>query len=102
MAVGGSHVAAVAIQTAAHEQTAASAAATVTTVMSQRSSRNLMMRFWDLSSSRRYQIALELGLITPEEVAIPEPERYSRAFRRAVERGMFERLDEEVTKWQKK
>ncbi len=102
MAVGGSHVAAVAIQTVAHIQAAASAAATVTTVMSQRSSRNLMMRFWDLSSSRRYQIALELGLITPEEVTIPEPERYSRAFRRAVERGMFERLDEEVTKWQKK
>lgn len=101
MAVGESHMAAVAIQTVAHEQ-AASTAANVTTVMSQRSSRNLMMRFWDLSSSRRYQIALDLGLITPEEVAIPEPERYSRAFRRAVERGMFQRLDEEVTKWQKK
>lgn len=90
------------IPTVAHKSTAASSAASVTTVMSQINSRNLMMRFWDLSSSRRYQIALDLGLITPEEANIPEPERYSRAFRRAVERGMFDTLVEEVTKWQKK
>lgn len=90
------------IPAVAKEPTTSSAAETVTTIMSQKNSRNLMMRFWDLSSSRRYQIALELGLITQDEVNVPEPERYSRAFRRAVERGLFDRLDEEVTKWQKK
>lgn len=86
----------------AHKSIAAvTSAATVTAVMSQNNSRNLMMRFWDLSSSRRYQITLDLGLITPEEASTPEPELYSRAFKRAIARGIFDKLDEEVSKWKK-
>lgn len=73
----------------------------VEVAMSEKRNRTLIMRFWDLPSSRRYQIALDLGLIEEAEKAIPEPERYGRAFKRAGERGLFERLDQEVTKWER-
>lgn len=72
----------------------------VEVAMSDRSSRNLMMRFWDLPSSIKYKIAIDLGLIEEADTAVPEPERYAKAFRRACGQGLLEKLDEEVTKCQ--
>ena len=54
--------------------------------------RNIVARFWDLDSSDRRFIALKLGLIDKDEVALPEPERYGKALIRAKERGLLDRL----------
>lgn len=59
--------------------------------------RNIVGRFWDLASSDRRNIALELGLISPEEVALPEPERYGKALIRAKERDLLDRLAELIS-----
>ena len=67
--------------------------------MSDRDTRNLVLRFWDLASSQRREITLELGLLEPSEMSqLPEPERYGRAFSRAGERGLLERIAEEIEK----
>jgi hypothetical protein len=67
--------------------------------MSDRDTRNLVLRFWDLASSQRREIALELGLLEKDEIAqLPEPERYGRALSRAGERGLLERVAEEIEK----
>jgi hypothetical protein len=69
------------------------------TTMSDRDMRNLVLRFWDLASSQRREIALELGLLEKEEITkLPEPERYGRALSRAGERGLLERVAEEIEK----
>jgi predicted MPP superfamily phosphohydrolase len=69
------------------------------TAMSDRDTRNLILRFWDLASSARREIALELGLIEMDEITkLPEPERYGRALSRAGERGLLERVAEEIEK----
>lgn len=66
--------------------------------MSNQSTRNLVMRFWDLSSSQRREIALGLGLIEEADMKMPEPERYGRALLLAGERGVLEKLAQEVEK----
>ncbi len=69
------------------------------TTMSDRDTRNLVLRFWDLASSQRREIALELGLLEKDEITqLPEPERYGRALSRAGERGLLERVAEEIEK----
>lgn len=70
----------------------------VEATMSGQRSRNLVLRFWDLASSARRDIALSLGLISAEEIQLPEPERYGRALRRAGERGQLEQLAAEIEK----
>jgi 3',5'-cyclic AMP phosphodiesterase CpdA len=68
-------------------------------LMSDRDTRNLALRFWDLTSSARREIALELGLLERDEIAqLPEPERYGRALSRAGERGLLDKLAEEIQK----
>ncbi|MFK0278378.1 metallophosphoesterase [Ensifer sp. NPDC090286] len=62
------------------------------------STRNLVFRFWNLSSSARREISLELGLISKEELSVPEPERYGRALIRAGERNQVEELAAAVGK----
>lgn len=64
--------------------------------MSNQSTRNLVMRFWNLSISQRREIALKLGLIVEADLRIPEPERYGRALLLAGERGLLEQLAQEV------
>jgi len=59
--------------------------------------RNIVSRFWDLDSSDRRKIALELGLISTEEVALPEPERYGKALIRAKERDLLDRVAEMIS-----
>lgn len=60
--------------------------------------RNLVYRFWNLKSSQRREIALTLGLISAEEVQLPEPERYGRALIRASERGLIDLVAREIAK----
>jgi 3',5'-cyclic AMP phosphodiesterase CpdA len=67
--------------------------------MSDRDSRSIVLRFWNLRSSQRREIAIELGLLGNEEIqSLPEPERYGRALARAGERGLLERVAEEIEK----
>jgi predicted MPP superfamily phosphohydrolase len=60
--------------------------------MGDEGTRNIVARFWDLAGSDRRELALELGLISPEEIALSEPERYGKALIRAKERGLIEEL----------
>jgi hypothetical protein len=53
------------------------------------STRNLVFRFWNLKTSERREIAVSLGLISEEELQLPEPERYGRALIRASDRGQL-------------
>lgn len=58
--------------------------------------RNLVFRFWNLTSSQRREIMLRLRLITPQEISLPEPERYGRGLIRAGERQQLAELAHEV------
>ena len=60
--------------------------------MGDEETRNIIARFWDLAGSDRRELVLELGLISPEEIALSEPERYGKALIRAKERGLIEEL----------
>ncbi|TCQ14084.1 metallophosphoesterase [Rhizobium sp. PP-CC-3G-465] len=62
------------------------------------STRNLIFRFWSLTASARREITLKLGLITKDELTVPEPERYGRALIRAGERDQVSELGAEVAK----
>jgi hypothetical protein len=53
--------------------------ADVEAAMGDASTRNLVFRFWNLTMSQRREIALGIGLISEEELGLPEPERYGRA-----------------------
>jgi hypothetical protein len=64
--------------------------------MSDDKTRNLVLRFWNLASSERREIALELRLIEPDDIRLPEAERYGRAFQRAGELGLLDRVAEEI------
>jgi hypothetical protein len=68
----------------------------VEVAMSDQRTRNLIFRFWNLASSQRRDIALALGLIGEEDLRLPEAERYGRALLRAGERGLLDRVAEEV------
>lgn len=57
---------------------------------------NLVYRFWNLSVSQKRDIALKLGLITTDDLRMAEPERYARAMKVAAERGLVEKLAQEV------
>jgi len=64
--------------------------------MSSQATRNLVMRFWNLTMSQRREISLKLGLIVEADMKTPEPERYGRALLLAGERGLLEQLAQEV------
>ena len=66
--------------------------------MSDETTRNLVYRFWKLTSSQRRDIAMGLGLLEEGEIALPEPERYGRALLRAGERGLIDALGAEIKK----
>lgn len=63
--------------------------------------RDLIHRFWKLDGDKKRAIALRLGLISEDEIAIPEPERYGIAFLRAGERGKLDELTEMVARMEK-
>lgn len=58
--------------------------------------RELLYRFWNLTSSQRRQIASTLGLLEQHEHALPEPERYRRALMAAAERRLMARVESEI------
>ena len=66
--------------------------------MSDEGTRDLIFRFWQLDSSQRRSISTALGLIGPDDMKQPEPERYGRALLRAGERGLLQRVAEEVSR----
>ena len=68
----------------------------VEAAMGDASTRNLVFRFWNLTTSQRREIALRIGLISHEELGLPEPERYGRALIRAGQRGQLDQLAREV------
>jgi predicted MPP superfamily phosphohydrolase len=96
-------VAAAAVRNASSEQSevaakCANAPVDGGTTMSDERTRNLVLRFWDLASSERREIAMELGLLEDEEIRLPEAERYGRALGRAGERGLLDRVADEIEK----
>ena len=68
----------------------------VEAAMGNADTRNLVFRFWNLTSSQRREIMLRLQLISPEEIRLPEPERYGRGLIRAGERKKLLDLAREV------
>jgi len=65
-------------------------------IMGDPTTKHLIDRFWDLDASDRREIALELGLITKDEINLPEQQRYGIAFIRASERNLLDRLEQLV------
>jgi hypothetical protein len=64
--------------------------------MGDRRTRHLVDQFWDLDASDRREIALELELITRDEIQLPEAQRYGIALIRAAERQLIDRLEQLV------
>jgi hypothetical protein len=64
--------------------------------------RKLVLKWWQLPMDARREIALDLGLISDDEIKLPEAERYGRALLRAGQRNMLEKLKGEIEKWQNK
>jgi hypothetical protein len=75
------------------EQVAVTVATDAEASMGDRRTRHLVDRFWDLDASDRREIALELGLITMEEIQLPEAQRYGVALIRASERNLLDQLE---------
>jgi hypothetical protein len=70
----------------------------VEATMSSERTRNLVLRFWNLASSERREIAIGLGLMRENELQLPEAERYGRALTRAAEQGLLEKVVVEIEK----
>jgi predicted phosphodiesterase len=62
--------------------------------------RKLILRFWNLTSSQRRDIARSLDLISEAEVSLPEPERYALALRRARERNLLRKVLAEIERYE--
>jgi len=58
--------------------------------------RSIVLKFWSLSQSDRREIMLRLGLISDDEIALPEGERYTLGFTRAYERKELEALEQAI------
>lgn len=69
--------------------------------MGEEDNRDLLYRFWALSSSDRREIATGLGLLEEGEIKLPEPERYGRALIRAGQRHLIDQVAAEVAKREK-
>ena len=70
----------------------------VEATMGEEDTRDLLYRFWNLSSSQRRQIAVSLDLLKKGEMKLPEPERYGRALIRAAELDIMHKIAAEVAK----
>jgi 3',5'-cyclic AMP phosphodiesterase CpdA len=66
--------------------------------MGEEDTRDLLYRFWNLSSSQRRDIAASLDLLKEGEMRLPEPERYGRALIRAAELQIMNKVAAEVAK----
>lgn len=66
--------------------------------MGEEDTRDLLYRFWNLTSSQRRDIVTLLGLLKEGEMKLPEPERYGRALIRAAELQIMDKVATEVAK----
>lgn len=66
--------------------------------MGEADTRDLLYRFWRLTSGQRRTIAQELGLLEEGDMRLPEPERYGRALIRAGERKQINDVAAAVAK----
>lgn len=66
--------------------------------MGEEDTRDLLYRFWNLTSSQRRDIVTLLGLLKAGEMKLPEPERYGRALIRAAELQIMDKVAAEVAK----
>ncbi|KKA10421.1 hypothetical protein VP03_29445 [Sinorhizobium meliloti] len=66
--------------------------------MGEEDTRDLLYRFWSLTSSQRREIATNLGLLKEGDMKLPEPERYGRALILAAELKIMDRVAAEVAK----
>lgn len=69
--------------------------------MGEADTRDLLYRFWRLTSSQRRSIAQDLGLLEEGEMKLPEPERYGRVLIRAGERNLINDIAAAVAKLEK-
>ena len=69
--------------------------------MGETDTRDLLFRFWRLTSSQRREIVLNLGLLEDGEIKLPEPERYGRALIRAGERNILSEVAAAVAQLEK-
>lgn len=69
--------------------------------MTQPVTRTFILSFWNLTSSQRREIAQRHKLLTEDEVALAEPERYARALQRAAEQGLLEQIAIEVRRMER-
>jgi len=66
--------------------------------MGEADTRDLLYRFWRLTSGQRRTITQNLGLLEDGEMNLPEPERYGRALIRAGERNLINEVAAAVAK----
>jgi predicted phosphodiesterase len=66
--------------------------------MGEEDTRDLLYRFWSLSSSQRRDIATSLDLLKEGEMKLPEPERYGRVLIRAAQLNIMDKIAAEVAK----
>jgi predicted phosphodiesterase len=70
--------------------------------MGEERARNIVLRFWDLTMSDRREISQKLHLLEPDEMNLPQPERYGRALLRAGQRKQLDELAVEIEKREKR
>lgn len=82
-----------------HEHsTSAQAIQDAEATMGEEDTRDLLYRFWNLSSSQRRDIVTSLNLLEDGEMKLPEPERYGRALIRAAHLNIMDKIAAEVAK----
>jgi hypothetical protein len=69
--------------------------------MGEPDTRDLLYRFWRLTSAQRRSIAQELGLLEEGDMRLPEPERYGKALIRAGERDLINNVAAAVAEREK-
>jgi predicted phosphodiesterase len=70
--------------------------------MGEERARNIVLRFWDLTMSDRREISQKLKLLEPDEMNLPQAERYGRALLRAGQRNLLDELTGEIEKREKR
>jgi predicted phosphodiesterase len=70
--------------------------------MGEERARNIVLRFWELTMSDRREISQKLNLLEPNEINLPQAERYGRALLRAGQRNLFDELAREIEKREKR
>lgn len=70
--------------------------------MGEEHAKDIVLRFWNLTMSDRREISQKLNLLEPEEMSLPQPERYGRALLRAGQRNLLIDLAGEIEKREKR